>query len=273
MKTIRISGVITAKSPIHHGGNEKTGSTVGFRRMDMLTTEGVQEVPYIEGNAVRGKMRRLLLKDFLDRIDYTPPTPRMHHFLYSGGNLEKVASKNIGTLNLDMRRQLRSLVIPISILGSSILNQAFAGKLRIGKMYPICKELLGIQHNINTKISFHELMSTTFHTRKDDLHAERDEGTNPQQMLVEIEIMILGTRYTHEIILDDPTPLEESCMSHLLKLWTDNGSIGGKSAIGFGEIESKYNIPKLESPELYLKYLEENREKICSYLDKLSSIK
>lgn len=269
MKTIRIGGIITARSPIHHGGNEKTGSTVGFRRMDMLTNEGLQEVPYIEGNAVRGRMRRLLTKDFADRIGYSSPSARIYHFLHAGGNLEKVEKKDSGTINLEMRRKIRELLPPISLLGSSLYNQAFASKLQVGKMYPVCKELKGITHDLESSHSFHEFMTTTFHTRKDDLHAERDDAANPQQMLVEIECMVLGTRYTHEIVLNDPTPLEESCFSHLMDLWVSSGSVGGKAAIGFGDIQCRYDMPKLEDSRMYLKFLEDRKVDICKLLDRL----
>jgi CRISPR/Cas system CSM-associated protein Csm3 (group 7 of RAMP superfamily) len=279
MKTIRLNGILTALSPIHHGGNEKTGSTIGFRRIDMITKHGVQEVPIIEGNAIRGKLRRLFMKDFLDRLGYELKTPRMYHFFYSGGTLEQVDdTKDSGVLNIDLRKQIRQLFIPIAIYGTSYLNQTFTGKLKVMKAIPICQELDGIIYDckkdftIDNPISFYELLSSSFQTRLDELKADRIENEDPTQMLIEYEVLIPGTQFNHAFILEDPTKLEEACFSQLLQIWLDNTFIGGKSSIGFGELRGKYNeyiLKLLEPKETYYQFLDDNKEKIITLLTQL----
>ena len=268
MKLIRVPGILTAISPIHHGGNEKTGSTIGFRRIDMITTQGIQEVPVISGNAIKGKIRRTVMKDFMDRISYTPSSPRMHHFLYAGGNLEAVAAKDSGMINLELKRKVREMIPMISLFGSSIANQIFAGKMRVQMAIPICRELPHMQQH-RSNISFHELMSTMHQTRKDDLGREEGSEGNPQQMLIEYEIMIPGAQYTHEFVLEDASELEESAFSHLLDLWIRDPIVGGKSSIGLGRMNALYEIPNLIGSELYLNYLKENADQIICILEEI----
>lgn len=286
MKTIKISGILTALSPVHHGGNEKTGSTIGFRRIEMITNKGIQEVPYISGNAIRGRLRRLVMKDFLDLVGYREgqrhrfETARLYHFFFSGGNLEKVSSKDSGTLNLEARKTIRYLLPPISVFGSSFLNQAFTGKLKVMNAFPICKELEGITFDPSTvrgaDFSFHELMSDTYQTRKDELRAERDEGEQAQQMLVEYEVLIPGTRLTHAFVLEDPTPVEEAFFRRAFRIWENNCYVGGKSNIGLGALRPDYDktaLSALEKEETYLKFVEENRDDIVALLQAIDAQK
>ena len=67
---LKVRGFLKAKSPIFHGGDEKTGSVVLLRRMKFIVDEEPTDVPYISGNAVRGVWRRLIFKDMLEKIGY-----------------------------------------------------------------------------------------------------------------------------------------------------------------------------------------------------------
>jgi CRISPR/Cas system CMR subunit Cmr4 (Cas7 group RAMP superfamily) len=56
---VRVDYTAIAVSPLHHGGNEKTGNLSMLRRLPFLVGEEIVEIPYIDGNAVRGRLRRL----------------------------------------------------------------------------------------------------------------------------------------------------------------------------------------------------------------------
>ena len=40
-------GILKAKTPVFHGGNEKTGSVVLLNRIKFLTENGMEEIPII----------------------------------------------------------------------------------------------------------------------------------------------------------------------------------------------------------------------------------
>ena len=53
-----IPGILIAKSPVFHGGNEKTGSVQLLNRIKFLVNNEPIDIPYISGNSVRGYLRR-----------------------------------------------------------------------------------------------------------------------------------------------------------------------------------------------------------------------
>ena len=69
---LRIPGTIVALSPIQHGGDEKTGSTPVLRSLTHCDSAAARHVrlPFFSGNAIRGIMRRLLMRDMCERLGY-----------------------------------------------------------------------------------------------------------------------------------------------------------------------------------------------------------
>ena len=65
-----IKGIIFARSAIVHGGNEKTGSTVMLNRKKFIVNGKPKSIPVINGNAIRGNLRRKFMWDFLANIGY-----------------------------------------------------------------------------------------------------------------------------------------------------------------------------------------------------------
>lgn len=75
MNTEVIKGNLTALSPISHGGNEQYGTTKLILTLPTIikNDEGkteIDNIPCIHGNAIRGYLRRLIMQDMLDLIDY-----------------------------------------------------------------------------------------------------------------------------------------------------------------------------------------------------------
>lgn len=84
-KYYEVEGAVTALTPIFHGGDEKTGSTPVLRTI-MVFVDGIGEVPipYISGNGIRGKLRRMAMKDFIDGVGHEIQNVKLHHVLFSG---------------------------------------------------------------------------------------------------------------------------------------------------------------------------------------------
>jgi hypothetical protein len=262
-------GIITALSPIHQGGDEKSGNTQMIKRIAFMVDGKKTMIPVISGNSIRGVLRRLIMADMLERLDYTLENIKVYHILFSGGSLESVES-DAGYLNLETRRKIRETLPPLSLLGTSMGNQMPSGKLEVDFALPICSELAGFlpaQHR--SPRSIYEMQDHDFTTRRDDLRADREEGERAVQMKVDFEILIPGTRFHHRFALKDATDIERAAFGQMLALWNARSHIGGKSAIGFGDVKLDYaGIPD-SAP--YLAWLEENREKVISQIKEMET--
>ena len=275
MSQMKIIGKLMAIAPIAHNGDEKSGNTVTLRRINMVTSDGTRkQIPYVEGNAVRGLLRRILIADFCERLKIKDLDPRVYHMLFTGGNLEAV-SKGQGEIDITLRKKITQYILPISMLGTSYLNQAIPGKLIVAKLYPVCKELSHFFENYEYKnelqhlFNVEQLTDETFQTRLDDRSVSTIDAKNPIQMKVETEIFIPGTPFMHYFILSDFSKEEKSMFHHLMNLWKQKSIVGGKSAIGNGQLLLDYDLLDLPDSTLYLKFLQENREKILEVIQTL----
>ena len=268
-----VKGSWRAKSPVFHGGNEKTGSVVLLNRERFLTENGVEEIPIISGNAVRGILRREIMADFLKQVGYkidvsTKNGQKLYHALFTGGILETVDSSSSGVIDIDLKKKVIQYLIPVRLFGFSIGNQTVESKLKVGQGLSICKELSPfLPENINARHSYYEMLTQAFQTRKDELHAEREEDEQAVQMLVEYEVFAPGSMFYHEFKIEDPEDIDLSCFSRLLELWQRKPYIGGKSSIGFGELQLHYDFNY--TSEQYLKFLQDNKDKINEILAEL----
>jgi len=275
VETLTFEGTLTALTTVFSGGDDKTGVESTLRRIDYIIGDEKVDVPIIDGNSIRGYLRRLLLTDFFNQVDYKIKTPKLFYML-SGGTLEEVDVQESGKLNLELRRMIRAHLPPLSLLGGSMGNQAFAGKLVVAKALPICKELNDFLP-MQSQLSYHEFLTETFTTR----HAEREPPETVQQnpkkeeptiqMKVNMECFAPGTRFYHKFMLLDALPVEKSCFAQMLKLWHSRPFIGGKSAVGYGEVKIEYPTMNFAS-DTYLTYLSENKAAVRKTLERIEKL-
>jgi len=269
---VTYKGILKAKTPVFHGGNEKTGSVVLLNRIKFLTENGMEEIPIISGNAIRGVLRRLIMKDLLDQIGYKinlskKEGQKLYHSLFAGGVLETV-EEGSGTIDIELKREIIELLPPVRLFGLAIKNQMIEGKLKVGHALPICVELKNfLPEDITPKVSIYDMLTTIFQTRKDDLRVEKEDNEQAVQMLIEYEVFAPGTQFYHEIKVEDPDEIDLSCLARCIELWKQKPFIGGKSSIGFGELEINYNIE--HDSIKYLEFVKKNAKEICKLLDKL----
>lgn len=275
MKTERIKGNLTALAPIHHGGSEDYGTTKLILSLPTVVInplngeEEIDNIPCIHGNAIRGMLRRLVMDDFLTQLDYELDSKKVYHFLFTGGLLEALDPKDKGAINLDTKKNIRKLITPLSLFGSALGNQMIQGKMKVGMADIVCKET---EHYITETANHgaYNLKSTDFGTRLDDLkgETEREEGDQAHQMKYEFEVIIRGTKFTHEFILEDCNEVERACFSRIMKLWEERPYLAGKSGTGYGMVKLDYNMDDKDD-SAYLEYLSENKEEITAFLDGL----
>ena len=276
----RIEGTLTALSPVFHGGNEKTGSTVLLNRLKFIVDDKPIDVPIISGNGVRGRLRRLLTRDFLEKVGYQMDLSqksyqKLYHTLFAGGVLTSAEEESTsGTIDLSLKSKLIKYVLPLRMFGASYSNQMIEGRILVGHMLPICKELREYT-GIESDISFYQLITRAFQTRRDELRTspkDEDDEDETVQMIIDYECFAPGTKFYHEFILTTSTESEVLDLSTLYKaieLWKQAPTIGGKSSVGFGKLKIEYKWPKEVSDKPYLEFIEKNREEISKALDEL----
>jgi hypothetical protein len=273
MNYITISAINTAITPIFHGGNEKTGSSPILRTIYIWTKDGEQPIPYLHGNALRGKLRRTLMKDMIDLVEFNITNKKLYHSIFSGGVLEST-EETTGVLDLTLRKKIMSLLPPVALFGCGIGNQLIQGKLVVGHMFPLCEEYApylpeGIR-DARTEKPVRIFTDSSFITRRDDLREERKEDEQAVQMKVDYECFIPGTAFWHEFKLMWSNDLENSCFARMIELWKEHSIIGGRSASGDGKLRLGYDI-KFDQ-KAYLDFLSEKKKEINEFLGELNGM-
>jgi CRISPR/Cas system CSM-associated protein Csm3 (group 7 of RAMP superfamily) len=281
LKVITITGRLKALTPVFHGGNEKTGSTLLLNRMRFIVNGKPTDIPVISGNSVRGRLRRLLGADFLKKAGYqldltNTKHQKLYHTIFSGGVLSSPTEESeSGEIDLTLKNKIVSYILPIRLFGASYSNQMIEGRILVGHLLPICRELSSYI-DVKTDISFYQLIGHVFQTRRDELRVKPpEEDKQAVQMLVEYEVFSAGTEFYHEIVLettDEWYLLDLSTTTRALNLWAQSPYIGGKSAIGFGKLMIKYDLPQESSEEHYHTFIEKNRDKIHEALNELAEV-
>jgi len=273
MNNYKIDGVITALSSITQTGDQKTGASTMLPVKDVWDGDDTVQVPYISGNSVRGRLRRLIMGDFCDLINYTFTNEHVWHAFFGGGQLQAVGPS--GIVDVGMRKEITALIPPVAVWGFSLGNQVLESKLVVFDMDVLCEEMKAYIPQKYASLctsSFNQCISSVMFTRRDDRQngkVKDDEGA-AIQMKVELQVLVTGTRFYHGFILRrDPSPVDIACLHRAIKLWQDVPDIGGKSATGFGRISLGYEGAIDDAP--YLAFIAENKDNIKAYLERLET--
>lgn len=264
----RITGTLELVTPLLHFGTEKTGSTPMQRRMTIWDRDqcATVEVPFVNGNAFRGVLRRLIMADFVTCVGYDVESTKLHHALYTGGQLEST-DDNTSSIDMGMRKQIIENIPPLGLLGTSIGNQIITGCLSVEHGMPVCSErrwtrtVRGpLPHDADARWDQPSRMflNTHFQTRRDDLRADREEDEQAVQMLVEYECLLPGTLLEHGFVLRNASPVEAGVLGRGIELWSQFPTIGGKASGGFGQLSLAYDHIPDSSP--YLAWCEDHAE-------------
>jgi hypothetical protein len=279
----RVVGTLTALSPIYHGGSEKTGSVVLLNRLKFIVDGKPVDVPIVSGNQVRGRLRRLLARDFLELVGYRMDLSqksfqKLYHTIFAGGVLMGVEEESeSAVVDLSLKFRIVKYVLPLRLFGCSYANQMAEGRVLVNHMLPVCKELREYT-GIDSDASFYQLIARAFQTRRDELRAgraEEEEEAQAVQMMIEYECFAPGTKFHHEIILEttkEEEMLDLSTLHRAVELWRQKPFIGGKGGVGFGKLKIEYSWSKPVDSSAYLRFAEENRDEIVKVLDELREV-
>jgi CRISPR/Cas system CSM-associated protein Csm3 (group 7 of RAMP superfamily) len=278
----RVRGVLTALSPVFHGGSEKTGAVVLLNRLKFIVDGKPTDVPIISGNQVRGRLRRLLTRDFLELVGYEMDLSqrkhqKLYHTLFAGGVLTEVEEEESGVVDLNLKSRIVKYILPLRLFGASYANQMIEGRVLVGHLLPVCRELREYT-GVDSDVSFYQLIARAFQTRRDELRVttpSEEEEEPAVQAIVEYECFAPGTRFYHEIVLETTRQEEQLDLSTLyraVKLWQQVPYIGGKSSIGFGKLKVEYEWPTRVDDSVYLEFIEENKSEIVKVLSELVEV-
>lgn len=301
MRTYQLEGMVTALSSLIHSGGERNGTTQQLRREKFVQPDGsVEKVPIISGNSIRGILRDKGMFHMLRELGYgvneetgevTGLSLQAFHFLFSGGSLVSTGS---GHVDVDHFRAMKSTIPLIGIFGGAAGNAIMPGKLKMGKLIPICaetKHLLPEEVQEGQIESIWEYCQTEMYTRRDDKKNDRllpmlgegEQNTTtaaPQQMMYHHETLSAGTRFYWKIVLEDVTDVEFEAFILTMIEFSKHPYVGGRSAIGHGEISVKLgkwieidSRVNLQGKELdvklgtkYKEHLENNGDQIREFL-------
>jgi CRISPR type IV-associated protein Csf2 len=200
------------------------------------------------------------------------------YFLFSGGALTDSGS---GGIDVDYARRLREAIPLISIFGGAVGAQILPGKLKVGKAIPICAETLHLlpqTYQERVAPSIWDFLQTEMYTRKDDERNEKlrtviegkalkqiaaapvaeapalfadatpiaevaaeIEKRRPQQMMYLVETFAAGTLFYWKLVLEDVTDVEYDAFMTTLAEFSKTPYVGGKSAVGLGEVAVKFD--------------------------------
>lgn len=266
---------ITLKTPLMHFGDELSGTMQTMRRNKYEVNGEFIDIPVFSGNALRGIFRTLVMRDFLDRLGLGINCISQNTFytLFNGGSL-----KSGGIEDLSFKKMIKRNCPPLILLGSAYGNQMTEGKMKCDILTPICQEMNSYNVNQSEKSIYSGMLSEVFHTRMDRLKAETEEVLDVEttekqtvQMKYEAETLSAGTQLEATLTVNFANELELSCFEHMINLLKKSGRIGGKSSAGYGKMKLECEELK-ENGIIYVKFIEENKEEIKSFIQYLESV-
>lgn len=268
---------LTTLSPLSHGSDTKAGNATLFRRMQVMTSNGVISLPYYAGNAFRGQLRDILADHFLKSIGISARRDKpkvalwFFHALYAGGALEENSKSgkalaslmgDNGAVKADGIYQFRDTLPALSLFGVALGNRILAGRFKSADYRPACIEWSNGDKPVNG------IFEWCYLTRRED-HEGHDDDKNAS-MIANTECLKQGVSLTGGIDVDTHiSDLELSALGKGLELMQKKGYIGANSNRGFGRVQIE--VENCPSSELYENYLSENKEKIIQFLVKLGA--
>lgn len=261
-RNLRIEGIATLLSSLSHGGEH--AGTVGYlRREKIVQPDGsISEVPIVSGNALRGILRDHAAEVFWASLGRPELPAPVFHLLWSGGALAKAGAGHV--LGARQLADVRNLIPVVSLFGGSGAGKIIEGKMRVGKLVPICAETTHLMPDgVGNTRSVWDMLQIEEFTRRDDakrdrLHAAIEGMGTPvieagrtlaveaqapavegpaQQMRYGVETLAAGSLLHWWITLHGVTDVESALLAQAIEEWSRGGAhIGGRSATGHGRM-------------------------------------
>lgn len=241
--TTTLTVTMHAESPICHGsfGDTDTGNATMIRREPLVSLTGMPRVPCVSGNALRGILRRLVMREMFDRAGVSRAQwaatgrPRQWDRLYAalanGGHLDGSEA----TLDPERMRRDREAIVPLSAFGAALYTHMISGRLRSAYAWPVCRETVAAGLCPGpSDVAAEDLVTEVALVRHVDREYQQPSESGVTPMPTTVEALATGTVLVAALRFErGTTPAESGAVAHGLNLLT---AIGGKSGAGLGRV-------------------------------------
>lgn len=268
MYSLKIYALYRAKQPIIHT-EETIGNISKIKKMRVIHNGKPVSVPALSGNSFRGQFRDILADQMFAILTDNGASriklpPDYYGVVYSGGVLRE------GSKMGEQMKGLADAIPLLRLMGSAFGNVMLPSKLAVTHIIPYAVETQAIVEATVDGLSdnWRNLLPTDLPkrsdlifndgplTRKDDTkdltkqrYAEteadlsEDEERTRRQMIYYVECIPPGTFLLQEMYgkypLDD---LELGCFFDGLLTFLQEPSLGGRSAAGYGQVQTMYQV-------------------------------
>jgi hypothetical protein len=261
MREHDLTVLVRCLAPLSHGAfGESAGNATLVRRMPIVSLPGMPRVPCVSGNALRGVLRRAIMRDLLARCGLdraslpAPAWDRLYAALANGGHLE---TSETG-VDPDAIRELRASLPPLSALGAALYSWMLPGHLSVGILWPACAETVAaglVLDGPDPVLPAEDLVHELSHVRHVDREHQSPELSGVTPMPTTMEALATGTRLESRVTFArHATALERGAVAHGLSLVR---ALGGRSGSGLGSVDVDWMPDHEDQLRAYLAWLAE----------------
>lgn len=238
--------MITARfhltAPLSHSAfGADAGNAVPLRRFPIVSLPDRPSVPAVSGNALRGGLRRALMRELLDTLglnrDTCPEWDKTYAALANGGTIT-AAEKRLEPARV---RAIREAVPALSVLGSALYTWLLPGHVRVGVCWPMCRETVAAALVPASDVAppASEIEDEYSTSRLPDVTEQDVDATGVGPMPTTAEVIRTGTTLVSQIgFARHASETERSAVAHGLTLLSH---LGGKSGSGLGSFRLEHD--------------------------------
>jgi hypothetical protein len=261
------------KSPLAHGAfGLSAGNATLCRRIPLVGLPGIPSVPCVSGNALRGTLRRIVMRELLEvagvnRLAIPDTWDRLYAAIANGGHLDG----NETSVRPTDIREIREALPPLSVFGAALYSWMLPGHMTVGFLWPRCSETIAaglVEHGDESMVA-EDLVGEVSMCRHIDREHQDSERSGVTPMPTTIEAILPGTLLESSITFaDHATEIERSCIAHGL---SKIASLGGKSGSGMGAVEMVDGPDAVEPYRAWLSETPDLAERIQDLAAKLAA--
>lgn len=260
------------QSPLAHGSfGQSAGNATLIRRAPLVGLPGMPSIPVVSGNALRGVMRRLVMRELMakagmSRANVAPGAwDRLYAAIVNGGHLDGSET----SVNPSDIRSIREALPPLSVFGAALYTWMLPGHMSVGWLWPRCAETVAarvVQPGLET-VAAEDLVHEVSLCRHVEKEHQDPEVSGVTAMPTTIETLATGSVLECSVqFAAHATPIERACIAHALRSVT---VLGGKSGGGMGAVEMDAG-PSEQDAAPYTAWLSETAD-LATRLARLAS--
>lgn len=273
-----INVTIRLDAPLAHGAfsDSSAGNMSLLRREPVVALPGAPRVPCVSGNALRGVVRRIVMRGLFDAAGVSRGKwadqgrsrqwDRMYAALANGGHLERPDA----SVDPERIRGLRRSLPPLSVLGAAMYRYMLTGRLRAGWCWPVCRETVeaglagAAAVGERALVGAEDLVTETSLVRHVDRDQQNPETSGVTPMPTTVEAIAAGAVLQSRMDFERGT---DDVQRGVIAWGLDRvRQLGGKGGAGLGAVRIEHD----GDPAPYEAWLEEAASGLGAVLGELA---